>query len=397
MHRVLIVDDIAESAGALAFALQRYGLHTTVCYGGIDALSLAQQEQPDIIVLDVAMPHIDGFEVARYLKSSPETCDIPIIFLTVLSDAARVVQGLSVGGSDYIRKPYSPDELFARIKTQLKLKDVKEQLRKRNQELEELNKQLSHLLKEKDELLRIVAHDLRSPISAISGIAEALLYNNGLSAEMRKELKETILATSNKMLAFVLQLLSVDAIERGVLLVQKQHFEVYTVLYELLRQYAYQAAEHNITFDLHIEDGATVVSDKMYVQHICENFITNALKYSPRGTTIHIRAYSRDAGQNGKMFRIEVQDEGRGLSDEEKKCLFAEHRRLSAQPDSIKNSTGLGLFIAKKLADSIGACVGYISEDGRGATFFLDIPDVHKSADFCTHTHTHTQAPRASS
>ena len=377
-NHILIVDDVQENINLLGIMLQKRGFSVSTCTSGEAALAAVAERLPDLLLLDISMPEMDGFEVTRRLKNSAVTRDIPIVFLTAFTDKKRIVEGFELGGVDYITKPYNAAELFARIKTHLELKHTKDLLLQRNQELQIVNEKLHQLNLDKDELLGIVAHDLKSPLSAIRGIADALVYDETLPQQIRKEFEQTILSTSDRMFTLIAELLNANALERGAVTFEQQPIRLSEVLQIITEQYRKQAENKAITFQMDIEPAAIVFADQFALQQICDNFVSNALKYSPHGKSIMVRASLRHVAENGQeahtIVRLEIQDQGPGLSEEDLTKLFGKFQRLSARPTAGEHSTGLGLSIVKKLADAMGANIGCHSTLGNGATFFLELP-----------------------
>ncbi|MFY8001265.1 MAG: hybrid sensor histidine kinase/response regulator [Candidatus Kapaibacteriota bacterium] len=377
-NHILIVDDVQENINLLGIMLQKRGFSVSTCTSGEAALAAVAERLPDLLLLDISMPEMDGFEVTRRLKNSAVTRDIPIVFLTAFTDKKRIVEGFELGGVDYITKPYNAAELFARIKTHLELKHTKDLLLQRNQELQIVNEKLHQLNLDKDELLGIVAHDLKSPLSAIRGIADALVYDETLPQQIRKEFEQTILSTSDRMFTLIAELLNANALERGAVTFEQQPIRLSEVLQIITEQYRKQAENKAITFQMDIEPAAIMFADQFALQQICDNFVSNALKYSPHGKSIMVRASLRHVAENGQeahtIVRLEIQDQGPGLSEEDLTKLFGKFQRLSARPTAGEHSTGLGLSIVKKLADAMGANIGCHSTLGNGATFFLELP-----------------------
>jgi signal transduction histidine kinase len=377
-NHILIVDDVPENIHLLGIMLQKRGFEVTACTNGADALDRIGERLPDLVLLDISMPEMDGFEVTRRLKSSALTRDIPIIFLTAFTDKKRTVEGFELGGVDYITKPYNAPELFARLRTHLELKHTKDLLLQRNQELQEVNEKLHQLNVDKDELLGIVAHDLKSPLSAIRGIADALVNDLSLPEHVSLEFKQTILSTSDRMFSLIAELLNANAIERGGVVFTKRPVSISETVRQVVHQYTKQAEGKSLVFHLEIENHAIAYTDDFAVHQICDNFVSNALKYSPVEKAIAVRVSTKAYSANGQaahqVVRVEVQDQGPGLSEDDQIKLFGKFMRLSARPTGGEHSTGLGLSIVKKLADAMGAQIGCDSSLGNGATFFLEVP-----------------------
>lgn len=379
-YSILIVDDVPENIHLLGIMLQKRGYNVHSCTNGVDALRFMEDRIPDLLLLDISMPEMDGFELTRRLKSQARTREIPIIFLTAFTDKKRIVEGFDLGGVDYITKPYNAAELFARVQTHLDLKQMRDLLLQRNQELQILNERLRQLNLEKDELLGIVAHDLKSPLSAIRGLAEALVNDKELQAEKQEEFQQTILSTSDRMFKLISELLDANALDSGGLHFEKSMVDAGEILREIVHQYDNHAKHKSISFSLEMDDNAQAFTDKGALFQICDNFISNALKFSPVGKSIVVRARrtaDRLTTETGSEYlRIEVRDEGQGLTSEDLLKIFGRYTRLTARPTAGEHSTGLGLglSIAKKLADAIGARIGCESVFGLGATFYLELP-----------------------
>lgn len=375
-NHILIVDDVPENIQLLGAMLQRRGYRVTLAENGVDALAAVAKELPHLVLLDISMPEMDGFEVCTRLKESAATRDIPIIFLSAFSDKGRVVQGFEIGAVDYVTKPFNSGELFARIRTHLDLRFTRELVMQRNQQLQELNEQLRQVNVDKDELLGIVAHDLKSPLSAIRSIAEALVTDKELSDSETSDLTKSILSTSEKMFALITDLLSANALDRGGMTFSFMPVDVADTMLQTVHQYTKQAVKKNITLDYPSQHGILAWSDEKALIHIFDNLVSNAIKYSPYGKSVHIRIESRDKSilMPSGSIRVEVRDEGQGLTEEDLSKLFSKFTRLSAKPTGGEHSTGLGLSIVKKLADGIHARVWCESVVGNGAAFFIDIP-----------------------
>ncbi|NQV01857.1 MAG: response regulator, partial [Bacteroidia bacterium] len=175
--KVLVVDDNDGNIATLKGLLKYEGYTILTATNGAAALELAESALPDLILLDIKMPVMDGFEVCRRLKSSKETFQIPIIFLTVLSQTSDIVKGLEIGAEDYVSKPFKPAELLARVRVHLQLKAAKDKLKQNNLMLAEKNDQLSLLNATKDKLLSIISHDLRAPMGTLKEILDFIMSN----------------------------------------------------------------------------------------------------------------------------------------------------------------------------------------------------------------------------
>ncbi|MDB6038778.1 MAG: hypothetical protein JWM99_2619 [Verrucomicrobiales bacterium] len=360
---VLVVDDILNNVQIVGSILGSAGYQVVPATNGEQALRYSKNPAPDLILLDVMMPGMDGFEVCRRLKASPETSSIPVIFLTAAVDAELVVKGLEAGAVDYVAKPFNSAELLARVRTHLELKFSRGTLESTAQKLLELNN-------EKNEFLSIAAHDLKSPICNFIGLAEHMLTRPEPEPGERKEICESILRESRRLLQLVQNLLNIDALERGHLKLQLEPFDLAETAQSVTQSFRARAEvkRQTISFD----SGGTVCfafADPMVTFQILDNLISNALKFSPVGSAVRVKVRAVEGG-----VICDVQDDGPGLNSEDKSLVFKKFARLSAKPTGDESSTGLGLSIVKKLVNAMNGSVWCESEAGQGAQFSFKIP-----------------------
>lgn len=258
-------------------------------------------------------------------------------------------------------------ELNAEIETQHAI------LRRRTADLEEANTFLKKLNEEKNELMNIVSHDLKNPISVFRGFAEMLQAGDTGAAQVR-QITNQMIATADRMLGLVKNLLDMNRLEAGAMQLNTVRFALHPIVESTLAQYQASAAAKRLT--LHFDNAAVstfaddmVLADEQATMQVVDNLISNAVKYSPHGKNIFVRLQS-----SSKAVRLEVQDEGEGISDEDRKKLFGKFARLSARPTGGEHSTGLGLSIVKKMVEAMNGKVWCESELGKGATFIVELP-----------------------
>ncbi|MSU36736.1 MAG: hybrid sensor histidine kinase/response regulator [Pedosphaera sp.] len=361
---VLVVDDVQQNIQVVGTMLREAGYSIMPATSGAAALQRVQKKLPDLILLDLMMPEMDGLEVCRRLKADPATQSIPIIFLTASNEVSHLVHGLAAGAVDYVTKPFTPPELLARVQTHLELKHARDTMVRYGQELSRLNE-------EKNEFMGIAAHDLRNPLSAIKGYSE-MVMEDGESLQHR-ELEENgrrIRDTVARMAEMVQNLLDANRIERGEMILSLAPTDLCRVVASVVETQLPRAAAKQQT--IHLECGAAPIKaliDPAVCVQVFENLVSNAVKYSPSGKNIFARLKTSDAA-----VRCEVQDEGPGLSAEDQKKLFGKFARLSAKPTGGEHSTGLGLSIVKKMVEAMNGQVWCESEPGRGATFVVQFP-----------------------
>jgi len=360
---ILAVDDISKNLQVVGTLLRREGYRIVPATSGAQALERVRAETPDLILLDLMMPDMDGLEVCRRLKADALTLPIPVIFLTASNEMEHLVQGFEVGAVDYVTKPFNPPELLARVRTHLELKHARDTIIRYGQELSRLNE-------EKNEFMGIAAHDLRSPLGTIQGFSDLLLDDPEMAREEREDFTRRISDTATRMSEMVQNLLDANRIERGELKLNLAPTELSAPLSGVVEAYRPRAAAKQQSVHLQNETPpVTVVVDPSVLVQVLENLVSNAVKYSPPGKDIFVRLKKLP-----DAVRCEVQDEGPGLSAEDQKKLFGKFARLSAKPTGGEHATGLGLSIVKKMVEAMNGRVWCESEPGRGALFIVQFP-----------------------
>ena len=302
LPRILLVDDEKIIIATLINLLgDRYRL--SVAKNGQQALSLLHPGNlPDLILLDILMPDMDGYETCRRLKANPLSREIPVIFITCMSDEEDEARGFEVGAVDFIAKPIVPSILLARIGTQIMLEQQK-------QRLLALNEMKNHFL-------GMAAHDLRNPINVIHGLSDMLLTNE-VSTEETHDYLEIIRRVSSQMFTLIDDLLDVSAIESGHLQLNLQPLDLTTLTAERLKFFYPTALQKNIRISLTLRDVPKINADESKLAQVLDNLISNALKYSPTDTEIFIYV-----GQKAGRVVFEIQDQGLGFSPGDKEKLF---------------------------------------------------------------------------
>jgi len=353
--RVLVVDDISKNLQVVGTMLRNAGYHVMPATSGPQALERAQAQVPDLILLDLMMPEMDGLEVCRRLKADPPTRAIPVIFLTASNEMEHLVNGFGAGAVDYVTKPFNAPELLARVRTHLELQHARARLREMNEE--------------KNEFMGIAAHDLRSPLNAIRGYSEMVLENETLDKENAGLIRK-IHDAAARMAEMVQNLLDANRIEHGEMKLNLVQADLTSILASVVETQRPRAAAKQQTIHLDRESPPlNALADSTVMVQVLENLVSNAVKYSPPGKSIFVRLKKA-----ADTVRCEVQDEGPGLSPEDQKKLFGKFARLSAKPTGGEGSTGLGLSIVKKMVGAMNGKVWCESEPGKGATFIVEVP-----------------------
>jgi signal transduction histidine kinase len=363
-RRILVVDDDRLNVRILSNILKSEGYTLADADSGERALEVYESFHPDLVLLDVMMPGMNGFETCRALRQRYGVETAPVIFITAKSESDDVVEGLNAGGVDYLPKPFRAKEALARIRTHLHIRLLSEQQKS-------LVDQLSKANAAKNRFLGMAAHDLRNPLASIRGLAEFL--RDGVVGPLSPEqidLINTIHEASQGMLDLVNELLDVATIESGEL---KINLEPHN-LTELIEKNIYLAnieAAKKRTKIVFAAPGHTAVLpiDPGKIKQVVANLLSNALKYSPAGSTITVELH------HGKgTWAFSVKDQGPGIPENERDKLFKDFGRLSVKTTGGEKSTGLGLAICRKIVDAHRGTITAENLPKRGCEFRVTLP-----------------------
>lgn len=355
--RILVVDDQETNVQVLGNMLGQLGFEIVPVTCGEDALKRLAARPADLVLLDVLMPGLDGFEVCRRIRAQPTLAEIPIIFLSAADDKSFIVRALEAGGVDYVTKPFNQAELVSRVRTHLALKQARDRLH--------------NLAEDKDELLGILAHDLKNHLGGMQMSAQLLHDRASQLADNRLlKISSNILHASDQMFSFVKEFLANAAADRG-LTIRLAPVSLTDAASSAVQRYAEAARRKTLTIhERYPADFPLVLADHAALDQVIDNLVSNAVKFSPAGKSIWL-----EIGAAGdRRAECRVRDEGPGCDEFDLANMFTRYRRLSARPTAGEPSTGLGLSIAKRHVDTMNGELGCESEQGRGATFVLHLP-----------------------
>lgn len=361
---ILIVDDTPANLHVLAGMLRGRGYEVRPTTSGKFALEAARADAPDLVLLDINMPGIDGFEVCAALKANPALADIPVIFISAYDDTENKVRAFSLGGVDYVTKPFQEGEVAARVATHLELRRQRCRLAAQNAALAEANEV-------KSRFLGMAAHDLRSPLGAIYGFARLFMKGTlGPVADAQMDVLRRVEQNCQRMLDLLEDLLDVNAIETGHLALKPEPVSLRELLATAHGSAAMLARPKSITVRLDAPSSLpTLQADSHRLLQVLDNLLSNAVKFSPRGATVSLRARL-----SGDTAEVSVVDEGPGIPPAERCKIFTDFGRTSVRPTGGERSTGLGLAIARRLVEAHGGRIWLDSEEGRGSTFSFSLP-----------------------
>ncbi|HVU28486.1 MAG TPA: hybrid sensor histidine kinase/response regulator [Verrucomicrobiae bacterium] len=356
--RILVVDDQPPNIQILGTVLGQLGHEIIPAADGATALKRVALRRPDLILLDLLMPEMDGCEVCRQLKANAEWKDIPVIFLSAAGDKDLIVRAFDAGGVDYITKPFNQAELISRVRTQLALKSARDQL--------------EQLAEDKDELLGILAHDLKNYLGGMSMSAELLHGYIEQSDDGRlTRLSGNILRSSMQLQSFLKEFLA-NASADYRFAPKIDPVNLVDIVAAVVQQYedAARRKQLKILTDFPSEKTITAMADASALDQVLDNLLSNAVKFSPLGKRIFVHVREKD----DNCVECVIRDEGPGFTAEDKSRMFRRYGRLSARPTGGEPSTGLGLSIVRKLALAMHGELICESNPGHGATFIIRLP-----------------------
>ncbi|MBF0587919.1 MAG: response regulator [Magnetococcales bacterium] len=346
--KILVVEDEKSNIDLLVGLLsERFRIK--VAKNGRQGLERVRANAPDLILLDIMLPEMDGFEVCKRLKADPATQQIPIIFITGLDNPEEETRGLEAGAVDFIRKPFNPNVVLARIDTQL--------------ELQRQRRDLEALSELKNRFLGMAAHDMRNPLNAICGLSD-LMINMEMKSEERTKFITTINNVGNQMLQLINDLLDVTVIESGSFNMERERDDLGALVQERIDILKVTAGLKEVTIEAEIKQTDTARFDRSRMRQVVDNLLGNAIKFSSEGSSITVRAGTEE----GKVY-FQVVDRGPGIPKEEQGRLFDAFQKLSTRPTAGEKGAGLGLSIVKKIVDAHEGEVRVNSLPGQGSTF----------------------------
>ncbi len=336
-QRILIVDDTQGNIQILGTILLKEGYQVNVARNGVHALNLVEKVMPDLILLDIMMPEMDGFETCRHLKSSPQTKNIPVIFLTARTDTEDIVKGFEVGAVDYISKPFNATELLVRVQTHLDLKFSKDLI--------------ETVSNERRELLHVLCHDLANTFHSIICLL-ALMKNY----EKFEELKSYLLSSANNGVEIIRLVRDMRALEEHKLRLEDISFsEALGQSCSLLKD---RFAAKEIQVDVFAEESLKIRAEKTsFVNSVLNNILTNAVKFSHRKSKITVTAHA-----DGEYARVSIQDAGIGMSQKMLKNIFDISKAISRPGTEGETGTGFGMPLIRKFMTAYGGSIEILSK-----------------------------------
>lgn len=390
--KVLIVDDMPENLQVLGNTLNAQGFRVAFATSGSQALSIAQSKSPDLILLDIQMPEMDGYETCQNLMNNPETKDIPVIFLTARNEIDDIVKGFEIGAVDYITKPFNQKELIARVTNHLELKHSRDLINNQNSELLESQSKIAsdaqrilHLNDElitnqiklqesnaaKDKFFSIIAHDLKSPFSGLFGLSQLLVeqYQN-LTEDDLKMMFENLYISSRKLYNLLENLLEWSRNQMGKTEYQPFNDSIGLLTNKTLSYFVETAKAKQITINNYINENVNALVDRNMFSTIIRNLISNAIKFTPNSGKIKL--YTNDYDEN--YLQVTIEDTGVGIQEKNIEKLFKLDVKYSTSGTNDEHGTGLGLLLCKDFIEKHNGKIWVESEVGVGTKFHFTVP-----------------------
>lgn len=396
INSILVVDDIAANRNLLSATLEPKGYEVLLASNGATALKVAARAQPDLILMDVNMPEMDGYEACHQLKQMQGLSEIPVIFITANDDPESLVKGFQAGGVDYVTKPFKEQEVLMRVETHLKIHTLTRALENSNQALTVKNSELETQVRRRKEaedkaneaneaksrFLSLISHEMRSPLNAIIGFSEELTETlTGEALIQSREDAKRIRSASGHLLGLINNLLDLSKIEAGKMPLVLEDFALTTLVNDLGKDVEPLVRQNgNRLIVQPNRDVGIIRADATKLKQVLINLISNAGKFTRNGE-IRI-SIQKLADAEERRFEIAMSDTGIGMTSDQMHRLFQPYQQATDSTSRQYGGTGLGLAISRQFCRLMGGDLTVASEPGKGSTFTVTLPDrVKESGD----------------
>ena len=356
--RILVVDDQPANLRVVSALLTRHGYEVLSASDGQAALELAAAQVPDLMLLDMMMPGMDGFELIARVKQEPALGQVPVVFLTAAQDRDMLLRAFDAGAVDYVTKPFMPEELLARVNAHLGLKLTRDRLER--------------VARERQELVNLVAHDLKNPLSSVV-FASDMLLQGACKPERVPRYLQMIEDSAQDALGYIRRYLETQARRggKGEPGADGARAELREVLAWLCERYELQLESRGMRLQCDLPAaGAVVAMDPLVLRQVAENLVSNAMKYATEGGVLDL-SVRRGAPAYWQLW---AEDRGPGIPERRRRELFKPFVRLTEEDPANGLSSGLGLSLARQIVDHAGGQLWYEDRDGGGARFIIELP-----------------------
>jgi len=384
--KIIVVDDSLEDLSVLKSILKDIYM-VYPCPSASEMFDLLEHIQPDLILLDVEMPEMNGYEAAKKLKSVDEYYDIPIIFLTAMLDTQSEIKGLKLGAVDYIHKPFITPLLIKRINMHLSLMEQRRIILDRNKEIENLlglkiqevrlreeaELEAEDASRAKSEFLSHMSHEIRSPLNAVIGMINIATETDDIQTIKRYLEKADV--TSKHILKIINNILDMSKIEANKFELSHSNFNFRNMLSKVIDLTSARAEKKQMHITVNINENVPlfIINDELRLSQVIINLMTNAIKFSPENGKIELNAEKLEDKDGEIILKIEVTDNGIGISPERQKELFTLYKHTDGGVPQKTRGTGLGLVISKRIVELMQGKIWIESEPDKGAKFIFTI------------------------
>ena len=346
--------------------LSEQGCHLAFAQDGIGALEFLKKKQADLILLDIMMPNMDGFEVCKHLKQNTVTQNIPVIFMTAKAGKEDVIEGLELGAVDYVTKPFNIKELFARVNTHLELKAARDLILLQTEELNKTVERLKQANATKDKFFSIISHDLKNLFNALIGLSR-MVADNKINAEKKESFIQILHQTSKQGHNLLVNLLTWARTQMGKMAFQQINLSLKDIVIDHIELSRASANNKKIKLSSKNVD-TTVFADKNMLDTVFRNLLSNAIKFTPINGSVEICAQEKE-----QFVEISISDTGVGISSEDIVTLFKLDREHKSMGTEGEEGTGLGLILCQEFLEKNGGSIWVESVEGKGSRFYFNI------------------------
>ena len=363
-HTVLIVDDEQKNLKLLEAYLLPLGYSILKASTGEECLEILNKEKVDIVLLDVMLPGRSGFEVCAQIKDNDKTKFLPVVMVTALKEKEDRLKGIDAGADDFLTKPVDRDEMKARVKSLLRIKDLNDKLEKSYGDLEKTEKL-------KEDLSDMLVHDMNNILTNISLTLESISENKNIEPGILEDLSRAY-AGSRELIQMAADLIDISRMEENAISLKIEKVDVGKLLSkcaEELKELA-KIDDKEIRRIIDSKGVILVKADKSILKRIIINLLTNALKYSPEKSAVTVRAgYLEDSG-----MKLSVSDPGEEISPEFQETIFGKYEQLEARKKGIRGGKGMGLYFCRMAVEAHGGRIWLESNPGSGTVFTFTMP-----------------------
>ena len=354
---ILVVDDIPENVELLEAYLIPEKYDVVTAYNGIEALERVKETPPDIVLLDVMMPQMDGFEVCQNLKNDEQTQFVPVVMVTALKERDDKIKGIEAGADDFLTKPIDKVELLTRIRSLIRVKHLHDDLEKSYLELQELQNT-------KERLTQMIIHDLKNPLTGVKANIEIVGMED---LGETQECLDAAQRSCDTLFNMIQDLLDISKMEEGKLTLTLETLPLEEIINPAVREVEVAANAEDKTVAIEVAgEGLRFQADRNLIYRTLSNLLVNAVKHTGRGGTITVKAQHID-----DHMRIEVVDTGQGIPEDYREKIFEKFAQVESRQ---RTGTGLGLTFCKMAIESHSGQIWVESEEGVGSTFVFQVP-----------------------